>query len=73
MVRCFSSEDGEECSIEVEFHDVTVHRSMHINNYMRHSLAALSTQALALSCASSDEGPSKVVVIALQGGLVYYI
>ncbi|KAL0104850.1 hypothetical protein PUN28_016473 [Cardiocondyla obscurior] len=67
MVRCFSSEDGEDCSIEVEFHDVTVHRSMHINNYLRHSLAALSTQALALSCASSEEGPSKIVVIALQG------
>lgn len=67
MVRCFSSEDGEECSIEVEFHDVTVHRSMHMNNYLRHSLAALSTQALALSCAASEDGPSKIVVIALQG------
>ncbi|KYN15387.1 WD repeat and HMG-box DNA-binding protein 1 [Trachymyrmex cornetzi] len=58
MIRCFSSEDGEECSIEVEFHDVTVHRSMHINNYLRHSLAALSTQALALSCVASEDGPS---------------
>ncbi|XP_071562752.1 WD repeat and HMG-box DNA-binding protein 1 [Temnothorax nylanderi] len=67
MVRCFSSEDGEECSIEVEFHDVTVHRSMHINNYLRHSLAALSTQILALSCAASEDGPSKIVVIVLQG------
>ncbi|XP_011876288.1 PREDICTED: WD repeat and HMG-box DNA-binding protein 1 [Vollenhovia emeryi] len=67
MVRCFSSEDGEGCSIEVEFHDVTVHRSMHINNYLRHSLAALSTQALALSCPASEDGPSKIVVIALQG------
>ncbi|XP_077278003.1 WD repeat and HMG-box DNA-binding protein 1-like [Temnothorax americanus] len=67
MVRCFSSEDGEECSIEVEFHDVTVHRSMHINNYLRHSLAALSTQVLALSCAASEDGPSKIVVIVLQG------
>lgn len=67
MVRCFSSEDGEESSIEVEFHDVTVHRSMHINNYLRHSLAALSTQALVLSCTSSEDDPSKIVVIALQG------
>ncbi|KYM96439.1 WD repeat and HMG-box DNA-binding protein 1 [Cyphomyrmex costatus] len=58
MIRCFSSEDGEECSIEVEFHDVTVHRSMHINNYLRHSLAALSTQALVLSCPASEDGPS---------------
>jgi chromosome transmission fidelity protein 4 len=67
MVRCFSSEDEEESSIEVEFHDVAVHRSMHINNYLRHSMAALSTQALALSCAASEDGPSKIVVIALQG------
>ncbi|XP_011639181.1 WD repeat and HMG-box DNA-binding protein 1 isoform X2 [Pogonomyrmex barbatus] len=67
MVRCFSSEDGEESSIEVEFHDVTVHRSMHINNYLRHSLAALSTQALVLSCAAFDDSPSKIVVIVLQG------
>ncbi|RLU23684.1 hypothetical protein DMN91_003890 [Ooceraea biroi] len=67
MVRCFSSEDGEECSIEVEFHDAAVHRSMHINNYLRHSMAALSTQALALSCTASEDSPSKIVVIALQG------
>jgi len=67
MVRCFSSEDEEESSIEVEFHDAAVHRSIHINNYLRHSMAALSTQALALSCAASEDGPSKIVVIALQG------
>lgn len=67
MVRCFTSEDDENSSIEVEFHNVAVHRSMHINNYLRHSMAALSTQALALSCRASDNGPSKIVVIALQG------
>lgn len=67
MVRCFTSEDEENSSIEVEFHDTAVHRSMHINNYLRHSIAALSTQALALSCPASDNGPSKIVVIVLQG------
>ncbi|CAL1674927.1 unnamed protein product [Lasius platythorax] len=67
MVRCFTSEDEENSSIEVEFHNAAVHRSMHINNYLRHSIAALSTQALALSCAASDNDPSKIVVIALQG------
>lgn len=66
MVRCFTSED-ENSSIEVEFHDATIHRSMHINNYLRHSIAALSTQALALSCPVSDDSPSKIVVIVLQG------
>ncbi|XP_029056611.2 WD repeat and HMG-box DNA-binding protein 1 isoform X1 [Osmia bicornis bicornis] len=67
MVRCFTSEDGDECSIEVEFHDVTIHRSMHINNYLRHTIAALSSQALALNCPSSSDTQSKLVVISLQG------
>ncbi|XP_070155887.1 WD repeat and HMG-box DNA-binding protein 1 isoform X2 [Polyergus mexicanus] len=67
MVRCFTSDDEENSSIEVEFHDTAVHRSMHINNYLRHSIAALSTQALALSCPASDNGLSKIVVIVLQG------
>lgn len=67
MVRCFTSEDGEESSIEVEFHDASIHRSMHINNYLRHTIAALSPQALALNCPSSDETSSKLVVIMLQG------
>ena len=67
MVRCFTSEDGDESSIEVEFHDVTIHRSMHINNYLRHTIAALSPQALALNCPSNSDTRSKLVVIALQG------
>ncbi|KAG7206975.1 hypothetical protein KM043_000866 [Ampulex compressa] len=67
MVRCFTSEDGEESSIEVEFHDVTVHRSLHINNYLKHTIATLSPQALALNCPASDDTPSKIVVVVLQG------
>ncbi|XP_076761304.1 WD repeat and HMG-box DNA-binding protein 1 isoform X2 [Xylocopa sonorina] len=67
MVRCFTSEDGDESSIEVEFHDVTIHRSMHINNYLKHTIAALSPQALALNCPSNVDTRSKLVVIALQG------
>lgn len=67
MVRCFTSEDGDESSIEVEFHDAAVHRSMHINNYLRHTIAALSPEAFALNCPSSSDTRSKLVVIALQG------
>lgn len=73
MVRSFSSDDGLESSIEVEFHDAAIHRSMHINNYMKHFIAALSTQALALSCSASDDGPSKIVVVALQGCSTYHL
>lgn len=67
MVRCFTSEDGDESSIEVEFHDATIHRSIHINNYLRHTIAALSPYALAFNCPSNNDTCSKLVVIALQG------
>lgn len=73
VIRCFSSEDGLESSIEVEFHDVAIHRSMHINNYRKHFIAALSAQALALSCKTSDNNAGKIVVIVLQGRLISYL
>lgn len=52
-----------ENSIEVEFHDSSVHHSIHITNYANHTLASLSTTVLALCC----ESPSKLVCIALCG------
>jgi chromosome transmission fidelity protein 4 len=64
---CFTSEDGEDSNIEVNFHDVTVHHSMHINNFLHHTMAALSTEALVLATPASDEDPSKIVVVTLQG------
>ncbi|XP_025153504.1 WD repeat and HMG-box DNA-binding protein 1 isoform X2 [Harpegnathos saltator] len=67
MVRSFSVDDEKDSSIEVEFHDATIHRSMHINNYMKHTMAALSAQALAMSCQALEDSPSKIVVLALQG------
>ncbi|XP_047354511.1 WD repeat and HMG-box DNA-binding protein 1 isoform X1 [Vespa velutina] len=67
IVKCFNSEDGEESSIEVEFHDVTIHRSMHINNYLRHTIASLSSYALVLNCPSLEDIASKLVVVVLQG------
>ncbi|XP_011312326.1 WD repeat and HMG-box DNA-binding protein 1 isoform X2 [Fopius arisanus] len=66
IVKCYKSEDDEDSSIEVEFHDTSVHHSMHMNNYLRHTMAALSTEALALSCPSNDEEGSKLLVIMLQ-------
>lgn len=67
MVKCFNSEDGEESSIEVEFHDATIHRSIHINNYLKHTIASLSSHALVLNCPSLEDIASKLVVIVLQG------
>ena len=67
IVKCYVTDDEDDSSIEVEFHDTTIHHSMHMNNYLRHTMAALSTQALALCCPSADDAPSKLVVVVLQG------
>lgn len=69
IIKCYNSEDGRESSIEVEFHDSSVHHPIHINNYLQHTLAALSTKALALACSESEETPSKLVVVRLQGDI----
>ncbi|XP_033247150.1 WD repeat and HMG-box DNA-binding protein 1 [Drosophila miranda] len=54
-------EPSGESSIDVEFHDASIHHSLHISNYNQHNLASLSSGALALA---SNES-SKLVVIAL--------
>ncbi|XP_025602291.2 WD repeat and HMG-box DNA-binding protein 1 [Athalia rosae] len=67
IVKCYFSEDRQESSIEVEFHDSSVHHPLHINNYLQHSLAALSPHVLALACAEDGNDPSTLVCIRLQG------
>ncbi|KAL4716859.1 hypothetical protein ACJJTC_012670 [Scirpophaga incertulas] len=62
IVRCHSLENGES-SIDVEFHDTNVHHGIHLNNYLNHTMASLSTSVLALAC----ETPSKLVCISLVG------
>lgn len=73
MIRCFSSEYGLDSSIEIEFHDAATYRNMHIKNYMKHTVAALSTKALALGCKPSDDNVGKIVVVALQGWSIYHL
>lgn len=43
--HCTDSEN----SIDVEFHDANVHHSIHMSNYLHHTMASLSTTVLALS------------------------
>ncbi|XP_026758868.2 WD repeat and HMG-box DNA-binding protein 1 [Galleria mellonella] len=62
IVRCHSLENGES-SIDVEFHDTNVHHGIHLNNYLNHTMASLSSTVLALAC----ETPSKLVCISLVG------
>lgn len=44
-----SYNNGEESSINVEFHDVATHHNLHVNNYNQHTMASLSSSVLALS------------------------
>ncbi|XP_017473483.1 PREDICTED: WD repeat and HMG-box DNA-binding protein 1 [Rhagoletis zephyria] len=53
--------EGTDGSLDVEFHDASVHHSLHIPNYSNHNIASLSTSVLALSA----ENSTKLVCIAL--------
>lgn len=55
IVRQYSSED--ENSIDVEFHDTSVHHTLHLNNTAGHTMATLSTEALVLACEAQDDQP----------------
>lgn len=54
--------DGLDGAIDVEFHDASVHHSLHIPNYSNHTMASLSSSVLAMASESS----SKIVCIALS-------
>jgi chromosome transmission fidelity protein 4 len=60
QVLCHTSSD--ENSIIVEFHDATLHPSLHILNTLNHKLASLSSTCLALA---TKDTPCKLVCIAL--------
>ncbi|XP_004517331.1 WD repeat and HMG-box DNA-binding protein 1 [Ceratitis capitata] len=53
--------EGADGSLDVEFHDASVHHSLHIPNYSNHNMASLSASVLALSA----ENATKLVCIAL--------
>lgn len=63
IVRQYSSED--ENSIEVEFHDTSVHHALHLSNSVGHTMAALSNQALALACESQEDQARWVIGLNL--------
>ncbi|GBP37504.1 WD repeat and HMG-box DNA-binding protein 1 [Eumeta japonica] len=62
IVRCHMSDNGDSV-IDVEFHDTNVHHGLHLNNYLNHTMASLSSTVLVLAC----ETPSKLVCISLLG------
>ncbi|XP_067007806.2 WD repeat and HMG-box DNA-binding protein 1 isoform X2 [Anabrus simplex] len=64
IVRAFNTE--EENSLDVEFHDSSLHHALHMTNYLKHTMASLSEQALVLACEANDDTPSKVVCVLLN-------
>ena len=60
IVRCFDEDVG---SIEVEFHDTSIHHGLHIPNTFGHTMAALSAQSLLLACPAQEDSPSKIVCV----------
>ncbi|XP_065367282.1 WD repeat and HMG-box DNA-binding protein 1 [Calliphora vicina] len=54
--------DGSDGAIDVEFHDASVHHSLHIPNHNNHNMASLSSSVLAMA----SETSSKIVCIALS-------
>lgn len=49
IVRCHTAENGES-TIDVEFHDTNLHHGIHLNNYLNHTMASLSSTVVALAC-----------------------
>lgn len=58
-----------ENSIEVEFHDASVHHGIHMTNYLHHKMASLSTTVLALAC----ETPRSVNIFFGYQNLTLYV
>jgi chromosome transmission fidelity protein 4 len=61
IVRCFNNEDDN--SIEVEFHDSSVHHPIHIPNNHGYTMADLSNDTLVLACEANEDEmtPSRLV------------
>ncbi|XP_033892846.3 WD repeat and HMG-box DNA-binding protein 1-like [Acipenser ruthenus] len=58
IVRCYN--DEQDNAIDVEFHDTSVHHTMHLTNSLGHMLADLSQEAVLLACEGTDELASKL-------------
>ncbi|GAB6021814.1 WD repeat and HMG-box DNA binding-domain containing protein 1 [Chamberlinius hualienensis] len=61
IVRCFNTE--EENAIEIEFHDTSVHHSMHLENMLGHTMSDVSNTAVALACKTETDHLSQLVCL----------
>ena len=58
IIRCHS--EDEISTIDIEFHDASLHHPLHFTNVMNHSMASLSSTAAVLACESQDDVPRYV-------------
>ncbi|XP_038044137.1 WD repeat and HMG-box DNA-binding protein 1-like [Patiria miniata] len=59
IIRCYDTED--ESSIDVEFHDTSVHHAMHFDNQLNRTMADLSAEAVLLGSETNGDVPSQLV------------
>ncbi|XP_033641025.1 WD repeat and HMG-box DNA-binding protein 1-like [Asterias rubens] len=59
IVRCYDTDD--ESSIDVEFHDTSVHHAMHFDNQLNHTMADLSAEAVLLASEGQGDTASQVI------------
>ena len=52
-VRCY--EDETDAAIDVEFHDRSLHRPVHVDNEPGYNIASLSTTAIVLAVGKVDD------------------
>ena len=55
IIRQYNTD--QENSIDVEFHDTSVHHALHINNNPNYTMAALSVEALVLATEGESDSP----------------
>ncbi|XP_078001089.1 WD repeat and HMG-box DNA-binding protein 1-like [Glandiceps talaboti] len=62
IIKAYNTD--EENSIEVEFHDSSLHHAMHLDNGVGYTMAAMSTQAVVLAAESQDnDTPSQLLCL----------
>lgn len=55
IIKQYNTE--EENSVDIEFHDTSIHHAMHITNNYNYTMADMSTEAVILASEKDDDSP----------------
>lgn len=58
VIRCYN--DEQDNAIDIEFHDTSIHHTIHLTNTLNHTIADLSQEAVLLACEGTAELASKL-------------